>query len=186
MKKPSLSDLFRSKAFDITKCAHLAVDLQVRFCTAAQAGRITEGIAPALKDLGVNTYWIYYDAYKEGPQTAQGGLRLNRKPSGDRLIPKSDESAFEDDRLGEILQEDDARILIIDGFEFGCCVMKTALDACKKGYTVIVLKDCTDYEFYANPSLPRKAERQMQENGIIVTTAAALFRRLKAPVPALA
>ena len=37
MKKPSLSELFRRKAFDITRCVHLAVDLQKKFCTAAQA-----------------------------------------------------------------------------------------------------------------------------------------------------
>ena len=186
MKKPSLSELFRRKAFDITRCVHLAVDLQKKFCTAAQAARITDEIAPALKKLGINTYWIYYDLYEEGPEAAQEGLRLGVKPPGDRLVPKSDESAFENDELDEILHEDEARILIIDGFEFGCCVKKTAIDARKKGYTVIVLRDCTDYEYYGDASRARKAEKEMQENGVIVTTAPALFRHLKAPVPAMA
>jgi nicotinamidase-related amidase len=149
--KTWLGDIFNSNAFDIRRCAHVAVDVQREYCEeyVQEADRIGT-FAAALNNMGIHTYWVYYKQKDKSPMEAHGGLYRVQPAANDRIIGKEAMSAFAGSNIDEILKADGMQMLLVTGFYSYACASTAAVDGSRKGYDVVFLTDCTN-----NPELIR-------------------------------
>jgi len=172
--------LFAENAIDIAQCVHLAVDVQKSYCNGGPeekvAVHIGKDIAPAFNELSMQTYWIYlkhtpWDKEKhKKTEIEYAELHKVLPAANDRLFRKAETSAFKYSDLD--VQLGNSKVLFVTGFAFGCCVQATVLEACDKGYTVIVLKDGTSFR---ENSFPHK---RMIEKGVIFANSNVIFPAL--------
>ena len=147
--KQQLAKLFNTKSFDISRCAHLCIDVQERFCDTKllrnRAKHIAQNIVPAFNKLNIPTYYIWYGHYSDEEPDFLEVAPTKKEQS--RIIRKNAHSAFAGSNLHDVLQQRRINTLLVSGFYIDHCVEATAIHARKNNrYGVIILKDATDFE----------------------------------------
>jgi nicotinamidase-related amidase len=144
---------FAENSIDITNAAHLAIDVQRKYCVKKRdisiATHIANNIAPVFNKLKIPTFWVYYENKPWIPDFSlkselEHADLYKVKPSlGDTLVRKTELSAFKGSDIDDLLKQ--FNTLVVSGLYFCACVRTTILDARDKDYNVILLKDATDY-----------------------------------------
>lgn len=103
-------------------------------------------IAPKFNALSIDVAWVYYtEEYDCKKPFKMAGRLYGVKPAPiDAIIPKAEDSAFEDGLqtpFEKWLIDKNKTHIILCGFYLTACVYKTAMDAVSKGYKVTVLAD---------------------------------------------
>lgn len=132
------------------------------------AGHIAT-VTDKVRRAGFPTYLAYMTGIFENAQVTKcstetgtvgggtGGFHKVRPTPGDIIVGKVKDSAFPHPwaignapDIDRSLRENKVKGLLISGFNFTACVYATILDARRRGYEVVVLKDCVGNDFYAS------------------------------------
>lgn len=157
---PSLTDIFARACGARGQVAHLAIDVQNAYIMDGSdvgiAKKIGHEIAPEFSKLNIPTYWVHYTPQHQSrtpwsrksifPQPSPVDFSKYVSPKcGDRVVEKTDISAFGGGALPDLLRADKKRILLVSGFTYAVCVHDTVRDARRSGYDVVLMTDATDY-----------------------------------------
>lgn len=127
--------------------------------------------------LGIET--ILTEQYPKGLGNTCAELSLPPKID---IFPKDCFSCLLDHNINDQLKLTNRKHLVLCGVESHICVLKTALDAIKEGYTVHVVADAVSSRTLENKQLA--LERMRQAGAFIVSTEMILFMMLdKAGTP---
>lgn len=176
-----LAAMFKREAIGASDCAHLCIDVQEKYVLPNEwcadsyediANHIGQSIAPAFRKAGIPNIWICFSTQ----------LDANRLPAGDYsfckvrpldsepVIPKRRANSFTSNKLLNLLEGRNTRLIVMSGFSFHCCVNRTDAGA-PQSYNRIILLDGTDYD-----------ERQadiIARRGTILTTSENFFAALE-------
>lgn len=175
-----LTALFNPASFDISRCAHVAIDVQKKFLSASYeadlrdiASHITTNIAPAFNALGIPTYWIWMGQRQRRTPDFYGAQPANT----DFIVKKSTVSAFDSGRFSRLLKDNNHDILIVSGFYTGACVDDTLRDARRQGYRAVLMTDATGRWLF--PDKPEFDLEACHRAGVIMAPSAQVLTALK-------
>lgn len=143
----------------IADTVHLCIDLQrsyIRREGLPIERRIGKEIAPSLSELGIPTYWVYYDMptqqtrlsslWRNKPKTSLDDLsHLVQQREGDLILPKHEISAMTSPQVLDALHVSGKKRLLVSGFTYAVCIKNTSTDAARMGFDVTLFQDGTDY-----------------------------------------
>ncbi len=176
----SLTDIFCAARVARAHVVHLCIDVQNAYIMDDNdmhiAQKIGRDIAPAFSKLGIPTYWVHYTPSYQSRTLRNCNLIIPQISSvdfskyvalkyGDRVVEKTDTSAFGGGALPDLLREDGKQLLLVSGFTYAICVHDTLRDARRNGYDVVLMQDATDYEEHYD-----FIEESLAQHGVVVAT----------------
>ncbi|MCK4945883.1 MAG: cysteine hydrolase [Alphaproteobacteria bacterium] len=176
---------------DILKeVALLIIDVQNQFCILEAGGNaeietisehIQSSLTPEFRKAGIQVYAIYYlDDMKK--KASESDFYKFTPDKNDTPITKTESSAFQGSNIKEILEKDHKKRLVVCGFNLSSCVLNTVMDARKAGFEVWLLQDLTgdnDHFIYENNRSKEVSLREMQAEGVVMTTSEKVLRQLR-------
>lgn len=161
--------------------ALLVIDVQKQFCGTKgleeKAARI-QTRAAEFRAAGVAVYAIHYTEDDEigAEDPAKIDFFKFRPRPQDKLIRKTEMSAFSGSDIESVLRRDGRKSLIACGFYTSACVRGTVLDARSAGFDVCLLEDLTG-DFDA--AVPPRTLKEMRRAKIEVTQSADVLQRVR-------
>lgn len=179
---------------DIRLASDLAlviIDVQSKYCdpkgergnkeTLKIAKRI-QRLAPEFRKANIPVYVVYFS---DKPQKAKKIDFFQFKPeTGDILISKNDDSAFQGSDIKEILQQHGRKKLLTCGFNLNACVFSTVIDGLGEGFDIRLLRDLTGNDNNNDGSSARKYVKKMKNKGAIISNSSRELKNLNAPAAA--
>lgn len=143
--------------------------------------RISEDIAataPEFRALGIPVFAVYFP-YKSVVGLDKAGFYKFKPESGDTLVSKRHDSAFQGSNIDALLQERGIKTLLVCGFNAAACVKQTVLDGLSNGYAVHLLTDLVGND-RCNSMVPvTQSVARMVKDGAVETTSAAALENIK-------
>jgi nicotinamidase-related amidase len=185
-KQMTLTEVFTDTS--ISSIAHLCIDLQKSYIGEEDKGMerlITRTIAPSLLELGVPTYWIYYEVptrtafdcggYKKTPLSRIHDLSsMIGRRDGYFFLPKYEPSALTSEPVQNALRHHNKRLLLVSGLTYPVCVSDTLQDAIEGGLQVVLMTDATDHDIGSS-----ELDAQLKELGVIFSNSDEVIEALK-------
>lgn len=170
-----LARLFREKALDYTKCAHLCVDVQKIFAIPEVATHIAKNINPVFNRHGIVNYLIAMGDFDESgmPVGSDAFCAVTPLP-GDQVVRKTRASAFGGSNIDARLKEKGSRLVVISGFAFGWCVEQTARDARQYKYEAVILSDGVN-----NAPSHKSLRQELEDKGVVFAKSSDFFTALR-------
>jgi nicotinamidase-related amidase len=174
---------------DIRLASDLAlviIDVQKKYCDpkgkrgnreTGQIAKRIQKLAPQFRKAGIPVYVVYF---ADKPQKEQSIDFYEFRPeTGDILIRKDMDSAFQGSEIKTVLQQHGRRRLLTCGFNLNACVCSTVMDAIGEGFDVRLLLDLTGNVNENDSSNARKYVRKMKRKGAIISNAARELRLIR-------
>ena len=175
----TLRDLFNDESFSLSHCAHIGVDIQEHYFKPQVnedfkniSLRIAQRISPAFGKISLKSYWVWMHPDRKRMRPDFYIVRPNDK-NGDEVVRKYKYGAFHHNDLKNLLDRDNKKILFLTGFFANVCVSTTALQATSRGFRVVLLTDCTDFE-----NLPPSQKVNLEQRGVIFASSEELIENL--------
>lgn len=179
------------KLVDPDSYALCLVHVQRKYCDPAysdsatrETDRIAANIAgtiPAFRKAGMPVYFLYRRNHTEPPEQARGGFHRVRPETNDIIFGAPGESAFENTDLGTQMRAAGRKTLLVEGFEFACCVNATVQDARREGFNVWVLSDGVGHGGRPTRKLYADYTKLMLDSGAEIMTTREAIKRLQQP-----
>ncbi|MEM8833088.1 MAG: isochorismatase family protein [Pseudomonadota bacterium] len=170
--------MFDLQIEDLSQWAHVIIDVQKRFASAAEQGEEAEEVArniatvkEALNKLKVATYVVYFKQFNFDHTKSKGGLYAIKLNDGDVIVPKTGDSMIKGSDIATLLRAAGHSSLLISGFNRGYCVRESVTDSVREDFNVFVMRDCIGHMKHQEQKYSHKhAYDQMREAGAVITS----------------
>lgn len=175
---------------DIRLASDLAlviIDVQSKYCDpkgqrgnkeTGQIAKRIQKLAPEFRKAGIPVYVVYF---ADKPQKLKKIDFYEFKPeTGDILIQKDMDSAFQGSDIKNILQQHGRKRLLACGFNLNACVFKTVIDGIGAGFNIRLLRDLSGNDNDNDGSNAREYVKKMKRKGVIISNADRELRAIRA------
>jgi nicotinamidase-related amidase len=171
--------------------ALLIIDVQGKYCDpkgrrgnreTGQIAKRIQKLAPEFRKAGIPVYVVYF---ANKPQKLKKIDFYEFKPeTGDILIQKDMDSAFQGSDIKNILQQHGRKRLLTCGFNLNACVFKTVIDGIGEGFNIRLLRDLSGNDNDNDSANAHVYVKKMKKKGVVISNASRELKNLKAEVPA--
>lgn len=167
--------------------ALLVIDVQGKYCDpkGRRGNKETHSISKRIKRLtpefrkaGIPIYVIYFSDRPKKPKDID--FYEFKPETGDILVAKDMDSAFQGSNIKDILQQHGRKRLLACGFNLNACVFKTVVDGCGEGFDIRLLRDLSGNDRENDGSNARSYVKKMKRKGVIISNADRELRAIRA------
>jgi|GEM_PF-6083524 len=178
--------MFNGVTINTSEWAHVIIDVQKNFCSAAkgqeEAEQVAQNIAvvkASLAKLKLATYIVYFSNYGQDHTNSSGGLHIIEPTNGDVIVPKTRDFMVKGGDILTLLKDGGHKSLLVSGFNRGYCVADSVVDSLKNGLEVTVMEDCVGHMKH-QASLPthKRAYDTMRKSGAQISCSQAILSHL--------